>query len=273
MESEHQGLLHGSSTSNAASGSLRGVLLAVVIQCILTAAFFSALTYYVARSYENTNVMKQNAPFFAFQHDNLNFVKDDLTYYYNNSHASVVNNLANQWIAYFDNTFRLGSYTSAQRANMTVVFDIDETSLNNVPWYQVVDYGWDDAGWASWVQNGNATALDGTLTLFRYLAQSGVSATFITGRSLYWYTNETNTYNATAANLRAQGFTPFANLILRTTPAEQGMTADVYKSNHRREIAQSGVQIIGCVGDQVSDCTLGYTGYVMKIPNYIYFIP
>jgi len=266
--------------SNHQSSSLGKYLLYFLVAQLLLVVGLAVLVSVVSiRGYERETQLTPNVTvsvtqpglFFAFQHDNLDFVKTDLTSYYTTVHNSVVNQLSNQWISYFNSTFNLPSYSDAQRRNMTVVFDIDETSLSNFPYYLAWDYGWNQNEWDNWVASGNASAIPGTLTFYNYLLSWNVSATFITGRSLYTVgTNDT--YNSTYSNLVRAGYTQFSQLILRNQN-ETTLSADVYKSNHRRQIAESGVQIIGCIGDQISDCSLGYTGpLVMKIPNYIYFI-
>ena len=112
---------------------------------------------------------------------------------------------------------------------------------------------------------------------------------FITGRR---DTQEKVTYG----NLVAQGYIPYdgyivllltlcskngpaPTLILRP-PQFYDSTAEQYKSYYRQQVrpclliitpyslqlAQEGANIIGCIGDQVSDCNNGYAGYIMKIP-------
>lgn len=92
---------------------------------------------------------------------NLDFTKDDLTNYYTTQHfvrtskcilqlicaKPIVGGLVSQWTNYMQN-FLQGKNPAASK--MAVVFDIDETSLNNFPYYAPssvspvwgVDYGY-----------------------------------------------------------------------------------------------------------------------------------
>jgi len=69
------------------------------------------------------------------------------------------------------------------------------------------------------------------------------------------------------------GYTSFVSIITRND-MERNLTATVYKSNRRVQLAeQEGYDIVGCVGDQWSDLHGPYTGFKVKIPNMIYYIP
>ena len=56
--------------------------------------------------------------------------------------------------------------------------------------------------------------------------------------------------------------------------AEYNLTASDFKNARRTQfVEQLGYDIVGCVGDQFSDMAGPYTGFKVKIPNYIYWLP
>lgn len=103
-------------------------------------------------------------------------------------------------------------------------------------------------------------------------ADRGFHVIIITGRP------EDQT-DATAKNLLLQGIPKasdgvkgYDQLILRNKE-EMPLTANQYKSARRWGLEEKeGYHIVGCIGDQISDCSGGAAGYKMKIPNYAYFL-
>lgn len=93
---------------------------------------------------------------------------------------------------------------------------------------------------------------------------AGYTIVFLTGRN-------NNVENATIANLHQQGFVKYERLISRL-PQEYHLTAYEYKSARRARLAQEGFNIVGCIGDQLSDINGDNAGYRMKVPNYCYYI-
>jgi len=159
------------------------------------------------------------------------------------------------------------TYWTTQKAfnRSTVVFDIDDTVLSNMPEILSVDFGYIPNLWDAWVNSSAAPAIAQTVQLFNYLKQSGYYTILLTGRkdtSLVPTTNNLNNLNITGYN----------ELILRL-PSEYNLSATQYKSQRRRMLQMSGAfNIVGCIGDQISDCAGGFAGYIMKVPNYAYFI-
>jgi len=150
-------------------------------------------------------------------------------------------------------------------AKNTVVFDIDETLLDNMGEILASDFGFIPATWNPWVNSSAAPAMNQTLQIFNYLKASGYSLILLTGRQ------DTQTA-ATKLNLQRQQVTGYTQLILRS-PAEYSLSATQYKSQRRQGLQMGGdFNIVGCIGDQISDCAGGFAGYIMKIPNYAYFI-
>jgi len=150
--------------------------------------------------------------------------------------------------------------------NSLWVFDVDETTLSGYSEMQSIGFGFVPQLNNDWIMKSNAPAIPQSLALYKQLVAAGFRIVFLTGRKDYQ--NE-----ATALNLRLQGYTQFEQLITRT-PAEYNLTATVYKSNRRTQLTQlAGYNIVGCVGDQWSDLNGPYTGMKVKLPNYIYYLP
>ncbi len=77
---------------------------------------------------------------------------------------------------------------------------------------------------------------------------------------------------AIVACLRARGITGWQKMVTRS-PAQESLTALVYKSNARAEIEKQGWRIGFAIGDQISDLTGGHTAQGFLLPNPMYFIP
>lgn len=56
-------------------------------------------------------------------------------------------------------------------------------------------------------------------------------------------------------------------------PDEENLTADEYKSKHRKRLEEEGYRIKSCLGDQWSDCSGESAGKrTFKLPNPMYYI-
>jgi len=110
----------------------------------------------------------------------------------------------------------------------------------------------------------NATAIPQTKQFYLQLLELGYNVAFITGR-------RDTQRNATVGNLHNEGFTNYVTLILRE-PSEYSLSAFAYKSARRKQLAEEGWEIVGSIGDQLSDIDGDYAGYRMKVPNPCYYI-
>ncbi len=81
-----------------------------------------------------------------------------------------------------------------------MILDIDETTLSNYVEETGADFAYKPADFDAWVQTAQASAIPGTLRLYKEAQQLGYSIFFITGRP------ETERV-ATERNLRAKGST------------------------------------------------------------------
>ncbi|KAJ9692221.1 hypothetical protein PVL29_011339 [Vitis rotundifolia] len=130
------------------------------------------------------------------------------------------------------------------------VFDVDETSLSNLPYYAKHGFGY--------LNLGKAPALPESLKLYKKLLSLRIKAVFITGRP-------EAQRNVTAANLRNVGYHTWERLILKGSSTG---IAIVYKSNERKKLEKSGYRTIANIGDQWSDILGTNIGnWTFKLPN------
>lgn len=148
---------------------------------------------------------------------------------------------------------------------LALVLDIDETTLSNYQEMLQADYEYDGKAFNAWVDTAAAPAIPGTLRIYKEARRLGVDVFFLTGRP-------EAQREATARDLKAQGFDGWEQLILRGK--EQGsLTALEYKSAERKKIAAQGYRIVLNVGDQWSDLKGDPEAeYSVKYPNPYYFI-
>jgi len=151
-------------------------------------------------------------------------------------------------------------------AKPAVVLDIDETSLSNYAEILEADFAWNPDAWNRWVQKAAAPAIPGTLRFYQEARRLGVAVFFITGRP-------ESQRAATEKNLRGDGYTRWAGLVLRS-PAQADTPTTVYKSAARRNIVAAGYRILVNMGDQMSDLDGSPQAEVsVKLSDPFYYIP
>ncbi|KAM7491770.1 hypothetical protein LguiA_034691 [Lonicera macranthoides] len=149
------------------------------------------------------------------------------------------------------------------------VFDVDETLLSNLPYYEQRGYGlevFDGLEFDKWVDKASASAIESSLKLYEEVLRLGFKVFLLTGRS-------EKQRSVTVENLIKVGFHDWDKLVLRGTE-DQGKLAIKYKSEKRREMEEQGYKIVGNSGDQWSDL-LGTPISIrsFKLPNPMYYIP
>lgn len=148
--------------------------------------------------------------------------------------------------------------------NSVVIFDIDETALNNYGLATMMDFGYVYDLNKKWNEELKAPAIPQVKDLYEYLLSKGADIIFLTGRN---YTE----YEVTYKNLTQAGYTKFDTLITQRED-ELNLKSQEFKSNKRTELTKQGYDIIGTVGDQWTDLNGPYSGIQIKIPNYLYEI-
>ena len=148
--------------------------------------------------------------------------------------------------------------------NSVVIFDVDETALNNYELEKQMGFGYVSEMNKKWNEEMKAPAITQVKELYEYLLTRGARIIFLTGRNI-------PEYEVTYKNLKQEGYAVFDTLITQREH-EYKLTATEFKSSKRVELTEKGYDIIGTVGDQWSDLNGAYHGIQVKIPNYLYQI-
>ncbi len=143
-----------------------------------------------------------------------------------------------------------------------IIFDVDDTALYN--WHFKGDFIWNQPKFSKMKQQKFKPAIEPILKLYNYLLNRGFKIIFITSRS-------DNDYQNTRHELSHAGYSNFYKLILMPTKLafDPSIKTAAWKLDVRKELAQK-YNIVGSVGDRMADFVGGYTGYIVKIPNYLY---
>ncbi|XP_027906558.1 stem 28 kDa glycoprotein-like [Vigna unguiculata] len=165
------------------------------------------------------------------------------------------------------------AYSYANTLNITAkdiwVFDVDETTLSNLPYYAHHGFGvepYNSTLFNKWVDLGEAPALPESLKLYKKLLSLGIKIVFLTGRPL-------EQKAITVTNLKIAGYHKWEKLIVKDTSIYHGKTAVTYKSSERKKLEEQGYNIIGNIGDQWSDILGTNTGdRTFKLPDPMYYI-
>ncbi len=163
-------------------------------------------------------------------------------------------------------THRKMSGKSGSQKKLSLILDIDETSLSNYKEEDGADFAYNAAVFDAWVESAQAPAIPGTLRIYKEAQRLGVSVFFITGRS-------ESERTVTERNLRAVGFDNWQELDMR--PAVHGSeTTGAFKAVIRGRIAAQGYTLILNVGDQWSDLKgKPEAEFSVKYPDPYYLIP
>jgi acid phosphatase len=150
------------------------------------------------------------------------------------------------------------------KGNSVVIFDVDETALNNYELAEEMGFGYVYKMNKEWNSRMKAPAIEAVKDLYDYLLARGFKIIFLTGRN--W-----PEYEVTYKNLKLEGYTQFDTLITQRED-ELKLNAAEFKSSKRVELTEKGYDIVGTVGDQWSDLEGPHHGIQVKIPNYLYQI-
>ena len=150
------------------------------------------------------------------------------------------------------------------KENSVVIFDVDETVLNNYGLAELMGFGYVYEMNKKWNAEMKAPAIPQVKELYEYLLARGAKIIFLTGRNI-------PEYEVTYKNLKQKGYEVFDTLITQRE-YEYELTAQEFKSSKRKELTEEGYEIVGTVGDQWSDLNGEYHGIQVKVSNYLYLI-
>ncbi|PWA67543.1 acid phosphatase, class B-like protein [Artemisia annua] len=148
------------------------------------------------------------------------------------------------------------------------IFDIDETTLSNLPYYasDAVAFGaipYNATLFNEWVEEAAAPAIPGALKLYKQLIELGFKIVFLTG-------TEEAYAEARTKNMKDVGYTTWEKIIYKGVSDGSGV---VYKQAKRKALEEVGYRIRGNMGDQWSDLLGTNPGdRTFKVPDPMYYI-
>ena len=146
---------------------------------------------------------------------------------------------------------------------LAMVFDVDETMLNNLPEIRRNDFGYIRSSWVMWVNSSKGPAIAPSLELYRTARKLGIAIIILTGR----FESERAATEINFANVGYEDYLAFKLLADGAT----GTTAS-FKAAQRAQYVAEGYTIIANIGDQKSDFEGGYSERDFKLPNPFYLI-
>ena len=146
---------------------------------------------------------------------------------------------------------------------VAIVSDIDETLLDNRPFYGKHANDFSFPEFFQWMQKSEAPVLPKTAELLAWARNNGYAIFLVTGR------NE-SMRAATIVNL-VKNKVAYDGLFMRKND-DNGLAED-FKANARKQIEDSGFNIVVNIGDQLSDLYGGHADECIKLPNQMYYIP
>jgi len=165
-------------------------------------------------------------------------------------------------ISHEGRTYIESELSSGKHDKPAIVFDIDDTLLNNHQIFMDMGYCFSVRSWRRWVNMAKIPAIEPMLELYKGIDEK-VDVFIITGRNVLQKSQ-------TIRNLKNSGYENWTNIFLK-----QKWDADVpaleYKAKIIKQLVEKdGYQIIANFGDQESDFGGIITGRNFKLPNYLY---
>jgi predicted secreted acid phosphatase len=149
----------------------------------------------------------------------------------------------------------------APTPKLAVIFDLDETLIDNVGHVLEEDFGYVPGVWADWVERAEAPAIEPVRRVYATAHRLGVAVVFLSGR-------RERDRAATERNLRAIGCVDCARLILK--PNDRKGPNGEFKRSERKRLAAEGFVVVANLGDQASDFDGGGAEKNFKLPNPFY---
>ena len=178
-------------------------------------------------------------------------------YYTDGQYLEDVAAIAKEGQAYIESELASGKYDKP-----AVIFDIDDTLINNHQVFMDMQYSFSSREWQRWINMAQIPALEPMLELYKAI-NGDVDVFIITGRNILQKSQ-------TIRNLKNDGYDNWTNLFFRQK-WDIDFTAMEYKSRIITQLVEKdGYQIIANFGDQESDFGGISTGRKFKLPNYLY---
>ena len=196
----------------------------------------------------------------AIEPPNLSLHKQELLTYVNSGeYAKSVADVALRANKYLVRRIAKGAKPGKKLA---VVFDIDETTLTNLPQILANDFGFIPKAWDTWIAEGRCPAIFPIQTVYDTAIRGKVDVIFITGR-------RESDRASTERNLRQVGYDAWTRIYFKPT-TDPTLTTAAFKTDMRRKLTTEGYIIVVNIGDQYSDLVNGYAERTYKLPNPFY---
>ncbi len=202
---------------------------------------------------ENVCDALANRPFVL---ENLSFAKQRVREYQSRAYDADLSAITTRALEHFKRLRCRG----ALPPRAVVVFDLDDTLWSSFSQRAQYDFG----SCPGVPPVSNYPPIRQTVQLYYALLALGIATVLLSGR-------ESTSLPQTLQNLRNAGIDGYSQLLERST-AEDALTAEQYKAARRAQLEREGAVVIGSVGDQLSDLSGGHAGYLVKVPNFLYFI-
>lgn len=179
-----------------------------------------------------------------------------IKYYTCGDYEQDMKRICNQAMVYF---------TPLCRNNSLIIFDIDDTAVYHYQVFDKFDFIWSHCSrLVKAKQIDMGPAIEPVLELYKNFIQKGFKIIFLSSR------NEGD-YDHTSQELKNAGYATFDKLILMPDALafDRSIKTSEWKLLIRKELAKT-YTIVGTIGDREADFEGGYTGYMVKLPNYLY---
>lgn len=219
---------------------------------LLTLAFFTH-----SSSISLVHYVKAEEQFQATQdHETFNCIKEQLAkYYLSDAYQKEVHSICQDARKFFESQSRAD--------NSIVIFDVDDTAVTHYHRIDRFEFIWGkQPHLVENIEIGKATVIKPVLDLYTYLISKGYKIIFMSGR------NE-GMREVTEKELKSAGYLKYEKLILYPTAHVANACLAEWKVNTRKELSETYV-LTACVGDREYDFHGGYTGHIIKLPNYLY---
>lgn len=180
-----------------------------------------------------------------------------VTYYDTGKYEEEIKSIATEAENYINRILKSGRYNKP-----AIIFDIDDTLLNNYPFYQRTGFRFSSSTWKQWVNIGEIPSIKAMHGLFLTYVDK-IDVFIITGRSVFQRAQ-------TIRNLKSQGYDGWKNIFFKEE-WDRGLSAKQYKYRILKQIVEKDkYQFIANFGDQESDFAYPINGRNFKLPNYLY---
>ncbi|XP_009625320.1 acid phosphatase 1-like [Nicotiana tomentosiformis] len=150
------------------------------------------------------------------------------------------------------------------------VFNIDETTLSNVPYYSRPQVGFgatksSGKKFESWIKEGKSPAVPGVLLLYKILLDLGIKPIFITD-------TKEEFRQLRIANLKKAGYHSWFKFICKGKNDSELYTEHKgnWKTQKRAELVKAGYRLVGNLGGW-DDIIVDFLLRTFKMPNPMYY--